>query len=397
MRYIDDIFIEKILKHGRMLITNLAILIKLTGIYESINEAIVNSASRLYRDLEPLLGSDGELSLKLAEDSFFIEDVRIKGSIADLDNFSSLNKDLSSKGIGAVNFKAPLQLDDLILLAYSIRGGQELSEIQNSLESRLTKGISVGGPVLAQKEDSLDTKDVRVSARRAYTKAIASYMDVINAIRSGRKPNVKKSKRAIQSLVDCLLKDEGYVLGLTILRNNEKYIFQHPVNVAIFAMALGRKLALTKYSISLIGMAALFHDIGKLEIPQSILSKEKEFSSLEMELVKMHPVEGVKHILRTRGINDISILSMIISLEHHLNADGSGYPKLKKERRPILFSGIVRLADDFDSLVSGLVYKREPMTPAAALRQMYSGHKKAYDPRLFRAFFEIFKRESFGF
>lgn len=397
MRYIDDIFMERVLRHGRPLITNFAILIKLTGIYQSINEAVVNAAGRVLTELGPLIGDDGELSLKLAEESFFIEDIRIKGTMADLDNFSSLSRDLGARGIGAVNFRAPLQADDLIFLAYAIRGGQEISEIQSSLESRLTKGISIGGPVFAKREESHDVTDVRAMARRAYTKAIASYVEVLNSVRTGKKPNMKKMKRSMQSLVDCLVRDEPYVLGLTTIRNLAQYAYQHPVNVAVYSMAMGLRLGLAKYSLSLLGMAALFHDIGKADIPLGILNKEKEFSPVEMELIRMHPVSGVKHILKSRGINEVSVMSMIVSLEHHLDADGSGYPDMKNRRTPVLFSRIVRVADDFDSLVSGRVYERTAHTPAKAIGEMSSRPGGVYDGRLFRALFEVFKRKKFAF
>jgi HD-GYP domain-containing protein (c-di-GMP phosphodiesterase class II) len=395
MKFIDDMFMDGILKHGRPLITNFAILIKLTGIYQSINEAVINTATRMLKELSPLLGEDGELSLKLAEDSFFIENIRIKATMADLDNFTSLIKDMSSKNIGAVTFKAPLQVDDLIVLAYAIRGGGEVSEIQSQLESRMTKGISIGGPVFAKKEQSVDMKDIRVSSRRAYSRAISSYIEAMNSIRLGKKPNVKKAKRAIQSLVDCLLKDEGYMLGLTTLRNAAQYAIQHPVNVAVFSMALGQRLGLTKYTLSLIGMAALFHDIGKVEIPSAILNKSGEFSKGELELIKMHPVEGIKHILKTRGINEVSIITIFACLEHHMEPEG-GYPELREKRAPLLYSRIIRIGDDFDSLVSGRVYGRTALSPARALQKMHADIG-GYDGPLFKAFFEIFKRREFAF
>lgn len=395
MRYIDDIFVEKITKHGKSLINNFAILVKLTNIYQSANETVTNTAGRVLNELKPLLGEDGELSLRLAEDSFFIENVRVKSGISDLDNFSTLMKDMSSKMIGSVTFRAPLQAEDITFLAYAIRGGNEAHEIQNTLDSRMAKGISVGGPVSSKKEESIDMKDIRVASRRAYTRTLSSYMAVIKSIKSGRKPNIKKAKRAVQSLVDCILKDENYLLGLTTIRNAEQYSIQHPVNVAIFAMALGQKLALTKYLLCLAGMAALFHDIGKLDIPSSILNKNKNFSAPEMELIKMHPLEGVKYILKTRGINEIAIISMFVSLEHHMGGE-NGYPVLKGGREPLLFSRMIKISDDFDSLISGRVYERTALSPARALQKMYSD-MQTYDEKLFKAFFEIFKRREFSF
>ena len=395
MKYIDDLFLDKIAKHGRPLVTNLSILLKMAGIYKAKNEAVVNSAARVMKELEELLGEDGEITLKMTDESFFIEDVRIRASLNDLDNFSVLTREMNSRGIGALTFKAPLQHDDLIALAYAIKEGGDAAEIQSGLESRMKKGVSVGGPVFSQRENSIDFKDKRATAKRAYLRTIAAYSDVLGAIRSGRKPDIRKVKRAIQSLVDGYFKDETFVLGLTTLRNEESYNVQHPVNVAVFSIGIGEKLGFKRYSLGLLGMAALFHDIGMLEIPTRILNKKGEFSPAEMELIKMHPVEGVKNILRTRGINDVSILSMVVALEHHLAQDGSGYPGGFADRSPLIFSRIVKIADDFDSLNSGMVYSRKALTPERALAVMHLDSN--YDPRLFRAFFEIFKRRNFSF
>ena len=147
-----DAFKENVARYGRLIVNHLSILVKLTGIHGSINEAMINAAARLLSDLEPLLGEEGILSLKMVEGSFFIEDVRVKASLSDVDNFEFLAGEFKKRKIGALTFRAPLQNDDLIYLAYSIEGGAEASEIQSLLESKLTKGISIGGPLFLKKK-----------------------------------------------------------------------------------------------------------------------------------------------------------------------------------------------------------------------------------------------------
>jgi HD-GYP domain-containing protein (c-di-GMP phosphodiesterase class II) len=387
----DDLFLEKVLKRGRSLISDFAILVKLTGVYESINEAVLNAASRLKDDLEFFLGEEGEITVKLAEEAFFIEDFRVKASVADIDNFSFLSKNLSERGIGAVTFRAPLQTDDLVFLAYAIKGGSEAAEIQSALESRLTKAITVGGPVEALKESALDTKDVRLLARRAYVKAVTSYQAAVQSLKAGKRPDLKRAKRAVQGLVDAIFKDEPYTLGLTAARNPKLYVFQHPVHVAMLSAALGKRLALNRYHLSLLGMAALFHDVGKVVLPLSILQKEGELSPLEQELLRMHPLEGLKQVLKSRGLNTLAVLTMFVALEHHRAMDGSGYPPFRGNDRPVLFSRIVQIADDFDSMVSGLVQQRKAQPVAEALKLMHSRAGTVYDEVLLRAFMDVFK------
>ncbi|MBI4690619.1 MAG: HD domain-containing protein [Nitrospirae bacterium] len=396
MKRLDDVFIEKIIKHGKGVITNFSILVKITGIYDSMNEAIINTTNRLIAELTPLLGEEGEVTLKMAEDSFFIEDTRIKATLSDLDTFNSLMKELKKKGIGVITFKSPLMMDDLIYLAYALKGGEGASQVQSTLESKLTKGVSIGGPVFARKEDSIDLRDTRLIARRSYTRVLASITEAYNALKTGKPVNIKKAKRSIQSLVDCMLKDESYVLGFTTLRDVNDYIYNHSVNVAIFSIGIGKRTGITKYHLGLLGMSALLHDIGTVEIPLTILNKSSDLSKGEMELMKRHPVEGVHVLLRSKGLNEISIISMLVSYEHHLNLDLSGYPVVPDKREVNLFSQIISIADEYDAMVSGKVYGRIPYSPREALKIIYNKSDKQLNPVLTKVFINMLEGNGSG-
>lgn len=387
MERLDDAFADRILKHGRSLITNLSILVKLTGIYESANEAMAGGAARVLSDLKPMLGEGGSIAIKIAESSFFIEDMRIKATSADIDNFTSLSKNLEQRGIGVISIQLPLGADDLIHMAYAIRRGNSEAEVQAGIEKH-SKSITVGAAVAALREGDIDFRDMQLVARRAYVRAISSYNNILGSLKSGRKLAVIKTKRTIQSLVDCLIKEEDYLLGLTALRNADNYGPHHAVNVTILSIAAGRKLGLSKFQLSRLGMAALFHDVGKADMPQSILNKPSELSPKEMAFLQMHPSEGVKKLLMSRGLNELSMLSMLVSYEHHINADRSGYPRT--ERSPGVFSRIVRVADEYDSLVSGKVYSRRALSVPDALKSIVERSGTIFDPLAVKAFAGIF-------
>lgn len=391
----DDIFKEAVARYGRLIINHFSILVKLTGIHDSINEAMVNAASRLLSDLENFLKEEGELTLKMVEGSFFIENVRIKSSLSDIDNFEFLAGEFKKRGIGALKFKAPLRSDDLIFLAYSIKGGAEASEIQSILESKLTKSVSIGGPIFFGKGDYLlDEYDTRKVSVRLYTRALAIVKEIEGSVKSGTPMNMKKVKRVVNDIVDNILKDESRILGFTTLKDFDNYLYNHTINTAILSIATGKRINLSKYQLSRLGMAALLHDIGKVGIPFSILNKPSEFNDEEWGLIMKHPIEGVKSIIRSSGLSDISIIFMITSFEHHLNYDHTGYPKLSKERTPNLFSRIISIADNYDALTSGRIYGRIAFSPEKALRLMYEKGGKFFDPVLIRAFINIFTGDS---
>jgi HD-GYP domain-containing protein (c-di-GMP phosphodiesterase class II) len=288
-------------------------------------------------------------------------------------------------------FSAPVTADDLIQLVYALKEGFEASEVQSALERKLTKGITVGGPVFLQKEEGVDMKDSFAVARRAYLKALTSVKEMNNSLRAGMRIKLKKVKRAIQVMVDCVLTDGSYLMRYTAARDVDDYSYFHPVNVSILSVVLGKRIGLDRQRLRTLAIAALFHDIGKAEIPPNILNKKTDFTLKEQELVKRHPVDGIKMLLKSFGLSETLILSMLVTFEHHMQLDLSGYPAISGKSKLNLFSRIVSIADDFDSLLSGRVYERKRLSEEAALKLMSRGSGTLYDPLLLKAFIEIFE------
>lgn len=382
---------DKVAKYGRSLVINFQILVKLTGMYDSMNEAIVNAVNRLMADMEVFISGSGEFSLKVVEGSFYIEGIRVKPTVTDIDAFNYLARELKKKSIGNLDFRAPIRADDLVYLAYAIKGGAEASEVQSALESKLTKSITVGGPVAVQKEEGIDLRDAQAVAKRAYIKAVSAVAEIDNALKTGRRVQLKRIKRSLQLVVDSAMTSENYILGFTTFRNHSSYNYLHPANVAVLSTVLGKRIGLNRAHLRLLATAALLHDIGKSAIPVSILNKKTDYTPKEQELIKQHPIDGVKILLRLFGLNEFSIFSMLSSYEHHMNIDLSGYPKAEPGRNLNLLSRIISIADEFDSLVSGRVWQRKPLSTEEALKIMCSKSGTHYDPSLMKAFVEIFR------
>ncbi|MDQ3242208.1 MAG: HEAT repeat domain-containing protein [Gemmatimonadota bacterium] len=89
----------------------------------------------------------------------------------------------------------------------------------------------------------------------------------------GRAPSIKKIKRVVQGIVDQILNEETSLVGLTAIRDYDEYTFTHSVNACIFAVALGRRLGMTKNQLFDLGLSALMHDIGKSRVPIDCLNR----------------------------------------------------------------------------------------------------------------------------
>jgi HD-GYP domain-containing protein (c-di-GMP phosphodiesterase class II) len=381
---------DKVSQYGKSFILDLSMLIRAAGIYDSMNETIVSMAQRLLDELEMFLEESGEIAMKIIEGSFYIEGIRIKAGVSDINVFTSLAREFKKRSIGSFDFKAPVKIEDLVQLAYAIKEGSESSEIQTALEKNLTKGITIGGPVSLQKEEKIDLKDSYAVARRAYLKSLLSVRELYTFLKSGKRVKLKKIKRALQLIVDSILTDETYLTGFINGRKVDNYSYFHPVHVAIFSVLLGKEIGFNRQFLRTLAITALFHDIGKIEVPPSILNKTTDFTPKEQELIKRHPVDGINIILKSFGLSEPQILSMLVSYEHHMKFDLSGYPKAYDKRRLSIFSRIVSIADAYDSLISGKVYERKKLSKRDALQLMIEGSGTLYDPILMKAFAGIF-------
>ncbi len=128
----------------------------------------------------------------------------------------------------------------------------------------------------------------------------------------------------------------------------------HSVNVAIFAMFLGRHLNLTVSQLEALSLAAILHDIGKNEIDKKVLDKNDVLDNDEFEMVQTHPAEGEK-IARENKINDMRILEAI--KYHHEKLDGTGYPEGLRGNMIPQFAQILGICDIFDALTTERTFR----------------------------------------
>ena len=155
------------------------------------------------------------------------------------------------------------------------------------------------------------------------------------------------------------------------------------------ALAIGRQLGLSHAELDLLGQAALFHDIGKLAVPDAILLKPASLTDEEWELMQRHADEGARIIDRLGFLND----AVPAIRHHHERFDGAGYPDgLKGEEIP-LEARIIHVADALDSMLTTRVY-RAARPPADALDELRRAAGTQFCPRCVEALRRILPIES---
>ena len=193
--------------------------------------------------------------------------------------------------------------------------------------------------------------------------------------------------RCVHSLVAVAQEDEFFLLALGQIKNHDEYTYNHCVNVCTYALALGRRLQLNRRLLGRLGLAALFHDVGKTRVPSEVLSKAGKLDDREWAFIRQHPIAAVGCLARCPGDAETLALCARVALEHHRGVDGSGYGGVG-DNPPHLFSRIVMIADIYDALTTPRVYRPEPWAPVAVFHKMIKGELGALDKRLLALFIQ---------
>jgi len=174
-----------------------------------------------------------------------------------------------------------------------------------------------------------------------------------------------------------------YALAATV-DAKDHYTYGHSRKVSDYSVAIAEALGLPQDRIATIRAASLLHDIGKVGIPDSILSKQGPLTDEEWEPVKVHPKLGVE-ILR-HIIDLVNCLPAI--LHHHERYDGKGYPSGLKGNNIPLEGRILAVADAYDAMTSPRPY-REQLSSQQAINELKRCAGTQFDPELVDVFSKL--------
>ncbi len=168
----------------------------------------------------------------------------------------------------------------------------------------------------------------------------------------------------------------------------DHYTFNHSTRVAFYSLILGKEIGLTPQELYDLELTALFHDIGKIGIPDSILLKESRLDNDEFEIMKTHPVKTAEILSNFEDFEKIAIDAKY----HHERFDGKGYPDgLKGENIPY-FSRIILIGDTFDAMTSSRPY-RKGLALAIAFEELLEFSGTQFDPHLVKYFLKAMEKE----
>lgn len=197
-----------------------------------------------------------------------------------------------------------------------------------------------------------------------------------------RRESVKESKERIKEYSDSV------PALLSTIEAKDPYTYNHAMRVAEYSRLIAEEIGIPKEKRSQLEVAALLHDIGKIYIPDTILSKTSRLGDEEFLEIKKVPEIGAR-ILREAHFPQEVINGV---RHHHERYNGKGVPDGLKEEEIPLLARIIAVADAFEALTSTRAY-RPSLGMEKALNEIRMEAKESFDPKIVKVFISVLKKE----
>ena len=261
----------------------------------------------------------------------------------------------------------------------------ELSK-EPTLEPSASEEATVDPESLARQERAQKLRHLRsrlAEVDRRFIEASQRIKSLNQTLRSRPEDAMRQAGAIVGEMVETLLGAPGVVLhGITGKAAEDSYF--HALNVTVLSLLLGRQLGLDSEACHSIGLGALLHDIGKMEVPSKVLLKPEPLTRPEQQLLQMHTDFGLR--MGQKLMLDDEVLRIIH--EHHEHCDGSGYPRGLREAGIGRLSRLVAIVNHFDGLCNPLD-PRQALSPHEALAMMFKQQRERFDDVALKAFIRV--------
>ncbi len=365
-------------------LTNFISAIQAAKIYTTEHPKFNEFADKAYKSLLEILQDKPELIIGIIQGELAFEhDIFFDMS----QKLRPLIDYLQERGIERAVFLQSLQRDELVKFLFYLTTPREKAQrdAEEYFHSQGIKNIAVGKIKAPSPELKKKVKKIR-SYVRQYENSLEKVRDHLDAVVDQKELDFLELRFDVFNFLENLMGIYQEFLDLTTFRRKDLITFVHLLNVTILSMFVSSKLGYSKDDVIDVGIASLFHDIGKLFISRKITQKEGKLDEKEFEIMKHHTVLGTE--LLFRYIDTLGILPVVVSFEHHLRYDLRGYPKVSFPQKLHPVSLIVSVCDVYDALSQRRSYKKS-FPPLKIYEIMASEKGKLFDPELLDKFFRL--------
>jgi HD-GYP domain-containing protein (c-di-GMP phosphodiesterase class II) len=377
-------------------LSRLYVLVRTARSYDRSNFAMLESAQALHAILGELLNEHDTVRFDVVNDCVFFNRVRMRAKVSGFNTLRYFVEETKRRGIRSITFDETAEIDDLVSFAMVFAQidptlADPFSELTRLMELEGISGVEVK-PIKKSVEEALhEVKQLptKEEAKRSFFSALHIVKEAVQEGVTRGKVNPRKVKRVVESVVDSILSDEESMMALTAIKDYDEYTYHHSFNVCIYSIALGNRLGLPRQALCELGISALFHDVGKTDVPRDVLNKIENLTDMDWRIIQEHTMSGVKVLTYLKKMDRTILRAMVVAFCHHLNMDRSGYPQTRTTVEPDAFSRIVRIADIYDALTSARSYRMKPFSRSEALSIIIEKAGRELDPTLCAIFADV--------
>jgi len=353
-------------------------------LYSNDHPLFLESIEKSYKSLKEALEKKTEIVVGMVDEELACEE----------EIYFDLSRKLRSsilylldRNIEKIYFHKALNMEELSkFVALLSSSKNELSkDSQKVLALNGIRNIKTG----KIKDDSLflieGTEDWQV-LQKLYDSTVDSFVQSVESVLNLEEVDYIDLRFNLLNVMENFAGKHQEIMSLIEIKNKDLLTYVHLMNVSILSMHLSAKLGYSKDNVLDVGLAALFHDIGKMYISSKILKKKSKLTEHEFSKIKDHSILGAK--ILNKYTNSMGILPAITAFEHHLRYDLTGYPQVTYQKMPSIPSFIVSICDVYDALAQRRTYKKDS-PPNEIHKIMIKDRGKLFHPEILDKFFEV--------
>jgi len=202
-------------------------------------------------------------------------------------------------------------------------------------------------------DDGVSMRDEFICAEENFESASSAVAGVFDKVRAGQHLDIAAVSKAINPLIDSVLRNKDALAALARVRRKDDYTYSHSISTAVWSAVLGRHLGLDVETLRVLALGCALIDVGKLRIPEAILSKPTALTDEEFAEARNHVEHSLSIVRDSQGV-DPRVVDVIAG--HHERHDGSGYPLGQAGDSVPLLARIAGLADSYDAMITPRPY-----------------------------------------
>jgi HD-GYP domain-containing protein (c-di-GMP phosphodiesterase class II) len=242
----------------KMILKSLNANLQTNKLYPPGHPSIAVSANNTFKHLDEYFKENDKLVVGIVGEALVFADLPVE----DAESYTDLTEHMNSKLIEAIIFESGL-VEKEFLTFLDILCQEEPIQGEDLAEEVRSRGIT-----------HITIKSIPKGKRNVlevYKDAVDVVKNVMGDIRMGKLPRAEEADNIVKEMTDLVFSDTNAMVGLTMIKDYDNYLYNHSVNTTILAIALGRFLKLDKKDIHALGVGSLLHDVGKTGVAEDII------------------------------------------------------------------------------------------------------------------------------